>query len=59
MSSGGKGNSLLLIGTILLANHLADFFDLNLSVHPFFDFFEDFMVTSICLDYIYNFYTTI
>ena len=44
LSSGGKGNSLLLMGTILLANHLADFFDLNLSVHPFLDFLEDFMI---------------
>ena len=44
LSSGGKGNSLLLMGTILFANHLADFFDLNLSVHPFLDFLEDFMV---------------
>ena len=44
LSSGGKGSSLLLMGTILLANHLADFFDLNLSVHPFLDFFEDFMI---------------
>ena len=57
MSSGGKGNSLLFTGTILLANHLADFFDLNLSVHPFFDFLEDFMVTylsSLYLQFVSN-----
>ena len=57
MSSGGKGNSLLFTGTILLANHLADFLDLNLSVHPFFDFLEDFMVTylsSLYLQFVSN-----
>ena len=43
-SSGGYGNCFPPTETILLLNHFADFFDLNRSVQPFFDFFEDFIL---------------